>query len=213
VAKKIFITATNTDVGKTYTSLKLIKIYSNLGYKVGVIKPIETGVVDSPLDATLLFKEVKIYNNLFHNLNINDIVPYQFSLPASPFVAKKNTNIDIKIINKAIQKLETYCDILIIEGAGGLMVPINKNYFMVDLIKNLKCSTLLISSSELGSINDTLLSQHLLRAKNINFEWIINLYKDKNSFFQTTAPFYEKTFANLPLLEDSLKKIALKLLR
>jgi len=73
VAKKIFITATNTDVGKTYTSLKLIKIYSNLGYKVGVIKPIETGVVDSPLDATLLFKEVKIYNNLFHNLNINDI--------------------------------------------------------------------------------------------------------------------------------------------
>jgi len=190
VAKKIFITATNTDVGKTYTSLKLIKIYSNLGYKVGVIKPIETGVVDSPLDATLSFKEVKIYNNLFHNLNISDIVPYQFFLPASPFVAKKDTNIDIKIINKAIQKLETYCDILIIEGAGGLFVPIYDKYMMVDLIKDLDATALLVTHCSLGCINDTLLSKKVLQDENISHAVVFNCKKSDDDFEAISMPYF-----------------------
>ena len=63
---RIFITATNTDIGKTYASKLLIQTYSALGYSVGVIKPIETGVVDAPLDGSELLYEVQKYNKSSH---------------------------------------------------------------------------------------------------------------------------------------------------
>ena len=69
----LFITATNTNVGKTYTTLKLIKQFSKMGYKVGVFKPIETGVKKKPLDGNLLLKEVQKYNPLFKKLSIVSI--------------------------------------------------------------------------------------------------------------------------------------------
>jgi dethiobiotin synthetase len=84
---------------------------------------------------------------------------------------------------------------LIIEGAGGLAVPINLNYFMYDLIQDINpTKTILISPSNLGSINDTLLSMYLLEQKNIKYDWYINLFKDKELFKKTTLPFYNSFF-------------------
>jgi len=119
--KKIFISANNTDCGKTYTTLKLIKKFSESGYKVGVIKPIETGVKDIPLDGKVLLDEAKKYNSLLKDLTYNDIVPIQFSLPAAPYVCGIA---DFEKIKNAIKKIEPLCDILLIEGAGGVRVPI-----------------------------------------------------------------------------------------
>lgn len=196
--KKIyFITATNTDVGKSYTSEVLLKKFAKKGKKVGYFKPIETGVIKKPLDGTRLLKITKRLNPSF-DFSIIDIVPYQFKLAASPFVAKKDNKIDIEIIFMQAKKLLEKCDVLIVEGAGGLMVPILKNYFMIDLIKAFQNSfdskTILISSSILGSINDTLLSQNILKKYKINYKWYINLYKDKKKFKKITLPFYKEYF-------------------
>jgi len=117
----IFISANNTECGKTYTTLKFIKELSELGYKVGVIKPIETGVEDIPLDGKTLLDEAKKYNPLLKDLNYNDIVPIQFNLPAAPYVCGVA---DFEKIKKAINKIKSLCDILLIEGAGGIRVPI-----------------------------------------------------------------------------------------
>jgi len=198
-----FVTATNTDVGKSYASEVLLKRFAKDGKKVGYFKPIETGVVDKPLDGTKLLNITKKLNPNFI-LTINDIVPYQFKLPAAPFIAKGTSKIDISFLIQKAKELLKYCDILIIEGAGGLMVPIEKNYFMIDLIlkfqKVFNSKTILISPSNLGSINDTMLSQKMLENYNINYQWYINLYKDKDSFETITLPFYKEYFDKISFL-------------
>ncbi len=195
----IFITATNTNVGKTYACKKLLKHYANRGLKVGYFKPIETGVVKTPEDGTALLNLAQELNQEF-TVNINDVVPYQFELAAAPFVAKGNKEINIDFIKDKMNYLLNFCDILVIEGAGGLMVPILKDFFIIDLIKELKAKTILISPSNLGSINDTLLSINALKSYKIEFEWYINLYKDKETFSEVTLPFYESYFKEVKYL-------------
>ncbi len=199
---RLFITATNTDVGKTYATQKLIEYYTKKGFKVGYFKPCETGVKDKPLDGSKILKLVKKLNPKFKNITIDDVVPYQFELPASPYVAKKNKKISVKKIKKQAKYLEQFCDILIIEGAGGLMVPLKKDFFIVDLIKELKAKTILITPSKLGSINDTLLSIEALKNRNLDFKWYINLYQDKDSFEEVSKPFLEKYFKKLNFLNE-----------
>ncbi len=87
---------------------------------------------------------------------------------------------------------------LIVEGAGGLMVPIELDYYMIDLILKFQTEfnskTILISPSNLGSINDTMLSQKILESYNIQYDWYINLFKDKDTFDSITLPFYKDKF-------------------
>jgi len=136
--------------------------------------------------------------------SIDEIVLYQFTLPAAPFVAKNKEKISIKKIFKQASKLLEKCDILIIEGAGGLMVPIKKNYFMIDLIqefqKNFNAQAILITPSNLGTINDTMLSIEALQHRKIKYKWYINLYKDKESFKTVTLPFYKEYFDKISFL-------------
>ncbi|WP_072681660.1 dethiobiotin synthase [Arcobacter sp. LA11] len=199
--KNIFITATNTDIGKTYASELFLKYYANKGLKVGYYKPIETGVIDLPIDGNKMLNLVKELNPNF-DVSINDVVPYQFELPAAPYVAKKDLKIDINLIIEKKKYLESLCDILIIEGAGGLLVPIEKDFFIIDLIKKLKTKAILICPSRLGSINDSLLSQEALKNRKIDFDWYINLYEDKESFEEVTLPFYKDYFKTINFLDD-----------
>ena len=199
--KILFVSATNTDVGKTYACGKLLKYYAKKGFKVGYFKPFETGVVDFPLDGSKMLELTKKLNPTF-NVTINDVVPYQFELPAAPYVAKGNTIIDIDFLKEKKKYLEQFCDVLIIEGAGGLMVPIEKDLFIIDLIKEFNCEAILITPSKLGCINDTLLSINALKAKNIDFDFYINLYHDINSFEKVSKPFLIDYFEKLNFLED-----------
>ncbi|MDZ7819115.1 MAG: dethiobiotin synthase [Aliarcobacter sp.] len=199
--KSLFITATNTDVGKTYACEKFLRFFAKQGLKVGYFKPCETGVIDFPIDGTKMLNITKELNPDF-NVDINDVVPYQFKLPAAPWVAKEKTIISIELIKEKKKYLEQFCDILIIEGAGGLMVPIEKDLFIIDLIKELECEAILITPSKLGCINDTLLSINALKTKNINFEFYINLYQDKDSFEKVSKPFLLDYFKELNFLQD-----------
>ena len=199
-----FITATNTNVGKTKASEIFLNKFYNDGFKVGYFKPIETGVDTIPQDGTKMLNLTKKLNSSF-NVTINDVVPYQFKLPASPYVASNQTNIDIDFIKSKASYLLKFCDVLIIEGAGGLMVPIKQDYFMIDLIKEFQCKTILISPSSLGSINDTLLSQMALKNANIKYNWYINLYKNKQEFQKITLPFYKNYFKDIKYLDANLR--------
>ncbi len=196
---KLFVTATNTNVGKTSTIDKLIEIAAAQSLKPGVFKPIETGVKGDPNDGTLLLQKCKKYNSKLVPLNVKDIVPYRYTLPAAPYVAKGSQSIEIDTILARAEELESMCDILFIEGAGGLMVPIERDYFMIDLIKDLDAPALLVSPSELGCINQTLLSLQALKVRKIPHLWYVNLYKDRDSFFEVTYPFYRDYFGEVPL--------------
>ena len=202
----LFITATGTNVGKTHTTLKLIKALSYNGLKVGVFKPIETGVTNLAPDASLLLKACQKVNENFKDLSTDDITAYTFSLPAAPFCADTEQVIEIDKIIEKYHELSKLCDILLVEGAGGLMVPVTKEYMMIDLIKELNIKTLLVTPSRLGCINDTLLSMETLKSRDIDFDWCVNLYEDKESFSEVTKPYYDEVFPEWWSVEDGLKR-------
>ncbi len=204
MAKKLFITATGTNVGKTYAACKILEHLGRQGVKIGAVKPIETGVSSVPADADKLLKICQKYNLNFRELEPLDICAYTFALPAAPYSADTQNIIKIENIKDKIAEIESLCDYLIIEGAGGLYVPIKSNYFMIDLIKELNCQTLLVTPSHLGCINETLLSIKALESLYIRYDWCVNLYKDKKEFTQTTKPFYDDYFKKWQTLEEYL---------
>ena len=189
MSKRIFITATNTDIGKTYTTKLLLKEFASRGIRVGVIKPIETGVKnDFCPDGEELLGCVKELNIEF--LNVESIVPIKYELPASPYIASNNTKLDFDKLDRAIYKLEKLCDILLIEGAGGLFVPIDENNMMIDLIKYFKASALLVTHCSLGCINDTLLSKKILEDFLIPHTIAFNCRDNDDSFSEISEPYF-----------------------
>jgi dethiobiotin synthetase len=203
--KLLFVTATNTDVGKTFTTLKLIEAFSKKGMKVGVCKPIETGVTDMAPDAQKLLEKTQEYNANFSSLKPTDIIAYTFSLPSAPFCADSKKEIKIEHIKNKIHRLQKHCDLLIVEGAGGLMVPITATYKMIDLAQELQASILLVTPSKLGCINDTLLSIEALERRNLSFDWCVNLYENQKDFEKVTQPFYDQVFPNWWSIQNGLE--------
>ena len=193
----IFITATNTNIGKTYTTLKLIKFLQQKGYKVGAFKPIETGIKKTPLDG------LKLYNAIDNkNISLDDVVPIRLELPASPIVAGE---VDFKKIDKAYQKLKKEFDILLIEGAGGIKVPIRDNFYMYDFIDYFNAKSLLVVQSKLGCINDLELNLEFFTPS----VWAINLFDD--SFYTISYPYLKKKYKEVLIIQKDLDKITKKL--
>lgn len=207
--KNIFITATNTDIGKTYTTIKLLHQFALMGYKVGAFKPIETGVAKHPLDAALLLETCQKLNDDFKSLTIDDVCPLQFTLPAAPYVANSGKKIDFEKIKRSYEKIKKYCDILLIEGAGGLMVPVEKEFYIIDFIDFFNAHALLVTPDKLGCINDTLLSLEALKNRKIPHTWCINNQNTKE-FEKITLPFYEAEFERVFMLKD-IKTLSLEL--
>jgi len=194
MGKRIFITATNTDIGKTYTTKLLLREFASRGLRVGVIKPIETGVVDGYApDGVELLRTVKELNSEFDKVSLRDIVPITYELPAAPFVSSNNEKLDLQLLEKAVEKLEKLCDVLIIEGAGGLYVPVDEDTMMVDVIKYFEASALLVTHCSLGCINDTLLSKKLLEDENIKHAVAFNCRENDDSFATVSQPYFFKT--------------------
>ena len=185
--------ATNTDIGKTYTSKLLLKEYASAGLRVGVIKPLETGVLNGVYpDGDELLMLVQELNPEFKDIRVEDIVPISYELPAAPFIASDNAPLDLVKLNAAVSKLERLCDILIIEGAGGLYVPIDGNIMVIDLIKYFKASALLVTHCSLGCINDTLLSSKALLDKGIAHTIAFNCRESDTSFERVSKPYFDK---------------------
>ena len=194
MAKRIFVTATNTDIGKTYVTMLLMRAFTQKGFKVGVIKPVETGVVDGVYpDGDLLLNLLKQLNPLAWSLDVEDIVPISYELPAAPLIASNFGEVDYTKIDHAIMQQEAFCDILLIEGAGGLYVPLDEQTMMIDLIQKLSAAALLVTHCSLGCINDTLLSQKALEAHKIKYATLFNCKENDNSFEKVSEPYFKAT--------------------
>ena len=191
MAKRIFVTATNTDIGKTYTTALLLKEYASRGLRVGVIKLIETGVKDGVYpDGDILLSLVKELNVAMKDITITDIVPISYELPAAPYIASQGKALDFELLNAAIAKLEELCDVLVIEGAGGLYVPVDANFMMIDLIPFFNATALLVTHCALGCINDTLLSLQSLQNRNIDAMMVFNCREEDRDFATVSEPFF-----------------------
>jgi dethiobiotin synthetase len=163
--KTLFITATDTGIGKTITTLVLATLLQAKGYKVGVMKPVQC----AGTDIQLLTKSLKLKED---RAVLN---PYFAPEPLSPHLALKRAKIkfNLRKIKKAIKKFKKKYDILLLEGAGGLMVPITDDYFTADLIRDLDADVVIVSRLGLGTINHTLLTINQAKANGLNIRGLI----------------------------------------
>ncbi len=160
--KGFFITATDTNVGKTYVACAMARGMREAGLKVGVMKPVETGCVSDesmpkglrPSDA-LRLKEASQ-----SEAPIDLINPYCYSPPLAPNIAAHEAGDSIKLfeLKNLFDDLAADSDIMIVEGAGGIMVPLNNNDKMLDLMVMLNLPIIIVATSRLGCINHTLLT-------------------------------------------------------
>lgn len=193
----IFVSATDTEVGKTVISTWLA-LHTGFTY----FKPIQTGT-----EVASDTKEVKKISGIKTCAEL-----YRFKAPLSPHLAATREG---KEINWADMKLPHHAaKNFIIEGAGGLLVPINRGYLMIDLIQKFQAKVILVARTGLGTINHTLLSLEALRKKNIPILGVI-LNGKENKENSEAIEFYGKTnvFLTFPILATinatSLKSIEL----
>ncbi|MFH1386200.1 MAG: dethiobiotin synthase [bacterium] len=191
----IFITGTDTGVGKTYVTVLLARYFEEQGLDVGVMKPISTGPKPED-DALYLKKKLKLSDQL-KLINPIHLKHPLAPLPASQLERKK---LDLKAIFRSYQTLEKKHDLVLVEGVGGVMVPIKKDYFVIDLIKELKLPTVIVARAGLGTINHTLLTIEALKKKKIKIMGIIlNGFKGKELSEKSNASTIEE-ISGVPVL-------------
>ena len=186
MAKKIFVTATGTDIGKTYISSLIIKKMRESGYNCGYYKPVLSGVVE--LGGHLVDSDA---NYVIQVADIPDTaescVSYWWKEALSPHLAAKRANqkIDIDKIKYDFAQISRKYDYLLIEGAGGITCPLiinnEEKYLLKDLIWELGLSTIIVADAGLGTINSTLLTVDYAKTNGIEITGIIlNNYESDN---------------------------------
>jgi dethiobiotin synthetase len=170
--KGFFITGTDTGVGKTVISALMAVLLMEKGFlNVVVRKPIETGCApdgNTPKDGLFL----KNITGTPDSLAV--ITPIRFPHPLAPMAAAElqNTEIDTDELIEAVRGIDD-TSVAVVEGVGGLLVPITKTFFVADLIKALGLPVILVSSNRLGTINHTLLSLEYMKSRDIAVAGII----------------------------------------
>lgn len=162
----VFITGTDTGVGKTVVSAALTVTLQHEGLRVGVMKPIETGTSPSTL---MRSDAAKLRTLMTHNTPIEEVSPYRFRLPLAPLSAAQaeHRTIDPGTIRNAYRLLADRFDYTVVEGAGGVLVPIAPHTDVIDLIARLKLPVVIVGRSGLGGINHARLTIEALCRRNI----------------------------------------------
>ena len=178
MSKNIFITATGTDIGKTYVSALIVKKMREAGLNCGYFKPVLSGVFEEngklvESDCNYVVKTAKI------PVVADDCVAYWWKEAVSPHLAAKRAGEEINIsrIKKEFEEKQQKYDYLLIEGAGGITCPLRlengEKYLLKDLIKELGASIIIVADGGLGTINSIILTVEYARANNIKIEGII----------------------------------------
>ena len=198
--KPLFVTATDTDIGKTYVCAGLAYALKKSGIDVGIMKPFACGVKQkigfSSNDLTILTNAAMVDD-------AEDIInPFFFPISASPYTAAKNlgVKIDIEHVMECFRKLDEIHDIVLVEGIGGIMTPILKDYAIIDLIKDLMANTIIVTSSKIGTVNHTVLTCNMCKNMSIPIKGLII-----NNFDSTGYPIPElerdlSALTDLPVL-------------
>ncbi len=198
----IFITGTDTGVGKTVATAVLARILRSRGIRVGVMKPVTSGcaVVDGQLvsDDAELLKWASAAG-----APDKDISPYLLKAPLAPSVAASmdGTRICFDTIVEAYERLAVTHDFILVEGAGGLMVPLTGNLMVSDLIGCLRLPALIISRPDLGTVNHTLMTCFCAKQTGIEVKGIIvNNYPENPGDAEKYAPGMIEERSGVPVI-------------
>ncbi len=173
MADIIFISGIDTDAGKSYATGYIAKSLAEQGHKVITQKFIQTGCTDYSEDIDLHRKIMGI--PYLPEDTDHTTAPVIFSYPASAQLAAQidKREIDLAKVDEATTKLALKYDTILIEGAGGLMVPITDSYTTIDYVSSRHLPIALVTNGRLGSINHTLLSLEAIKHRSLTLKWLI----------------------------------------
>ncbi|MGB1929622.1 MAG: dethiobiotin synthase [Mariniblastus sp.] len=153
----LFITGTDTEVGKTYVATHIVKDLVAAGHRVGVYKPAASECVS---DGRQLVSEdaVALWEAAGHPLTLEAVCPQRFQAPLAPHLAARHEGreLDTELMRSGISAWADECDIVIVEGAGGLMSPISDDEYFADVAYDLGYPTIVVAPNSIGVINQSL---------------------------------------------------------
>lgn len=212
-----FVSGIDTGIGKSYATAYYAKYLKQKGLNVITQKPVQTGCVNSSEDLAL--HDVFLANsNTMDGKALQYRCSYLFSYPASPHLAARMENQTIepsRIINDTRTLVQLGYNAILMEGAGGLMVPLNDDLLTIDFIAKNEFPLVFVTSGKLGSINHTLLSLEAIEQRSIPLEAVIyNNYPGDTPEIETETKRYIKayleqhhpncTWLELPILEPPI---------
>lgn len=177
----LFISGIDTDIGKTYATGLLAKALMQQGINVITQKLVQTGVAINPDSGEIGIADDIIIHRQLMNLPLQPgdlnftTCPYRYEKPASPHLsaALANATLNPEIITKSTQQLQQSYDVVLLEGAGGLLVPITEQLLTLDYIAEKGYPVVLVTSGRLGSINHTLLSLEAIKVRGLSVHSVI----------------------------------------
>jgi dethiobiotin synthetase len=169
-----FITGINTDVGKTYAAGLAARFLRRRGTNVMTQKMVQTGATKTIADDILLHRRLMDIDILPEDRD-GTTCPYLFRFPASPHLSatQEGTHIDPRAITRTTARLLETFDTVLLEGAGGLCVPLRRNYLTADYVQECQYPIIVVTSGRLGSINHTLLTLESAANRNIPLAGIV----------------------------------------
>ncbi len=178
----LFITGTDTDVGKTIFTSVLAGVLDKKGYDFGIQKPIQTGMSNEKCTDLEVYKK---FTKIKDNENL--VIPERFREPQAPIISAELENRKVRIENimESFYILNHKHKNMLIEGIGGVMVPITNSVMVVDLIRIFRLPVLIVSRPTLGTINHTCLTADFLKRRGIAIAGIVfsGVVQSENSIF------------------------------
>jgi dethiobiotin synthetase len=199
----LLITGTDTGIGKTIIAASLAQILHEQNLRVAVLKPAGSGCVHRreglvSEDAELLAHCA----NARHPLDL--ICPQRYAEPLAPAIAAERAKqpLDWEAINRSIKIMSADSDVMIIEGIGGLLVPMDEKHTFLDAAADMKSPAVIVARPALGTINHTLLTLQALRSRNIPIAGVvINRYPtDTPNLAEETNPRAIEKWGKVPIL-------------
>jgi dethiobiotin synthetase len=204
MANGIFITGTDTSVGKTLVAATLAAYLRDFGYHVGVMKPAETGCQE--IDGELFPKDaIRLKEASGCGEPLEKICPYRLPEPLAPSIAaeRAGVKIDVDHLLGLYGEISAKHDITLVESAGGLMVPLLPSYTYADFARVLKLPTIVVAANKLGAINHLLLTLEHASCKGLSvLGYVLNRVSNENSLAAETNREVLSNLTGVPCLGE-----------
>ena len=198
--KSLFITGTDTDVGKTYVTAGLAVTLRKMKVDVGIMKPFAAGKAQKKGYKS---EDVEILSKAAQVCEPESLVnPQFFAMAASPYTASKSLNVKVKkaTVLSSFKKLSKLHQMTLVEGMGGIMTPILKNYYITDLIKEMKLPAVIVTRTKVGTVNHTIMTVKMCQKYKIPIKGIIINNFDSDGYSVKSLKRDLQNLAGVPIL-------------
>ncbi|NQW70662.1 MAG: dethiobiotin synthase [Betaproteobacteria bacterium] len=182
-----FITGTDTEIGKTLVAGALIQKFREQGINALGFKPVAAGTYQDQ-QGNILNEDIETLR-IAANLGCDQEIlsPYVFEMPIAPHLAAKKlgTRLDLSIMLDAFEKVSSQTNCIIVEGAGGFLIPLNEKENLSDLVQQLKLPVIMVVGMRLGCINHALLTYEAMTSRQLKVAgWVANSLSSEMAFLQ-----------------------------